>query len=162
MFNKKFERLLRRGILTDETLRESIEESIAADQYVEELLVAKGIPKHEILFCLAEYYGSPFTEYDEGIKASQDVLLRLDLERLKAARWFPLTLGQDNIKVITYDPASPRVIGDIKNTTGAKSIEFQVALPSDIVRIIENNQDVNPHFPQSSGRTQLAKVRTFL
>jgi uncharacterized membrane protein YidH (DUF202 family) len=37
-----------------------------------------------------------------------------------------------------------------------------VALPSDLIRIIENNQDVNPHFPPSAGRTALAKLRTYL
>ncbi len=162
MFNKKFERLLKKGSITEEALREIIKESIAVDKSIEDLLFAKGIPKHEILFCLSEYYGEPFTEFDESIKAPPDVIHKLDLERLKTALWFPLASWQDSIQVIAYDPAAPQVVEDIKRTTGAERIEFQVALPSDIIRIIENNQDINPRFPPSSGRTQLAKVRTFL
>jgi uncharacterized membrane protein YidH (DUF202 family) len=162
MFNKKFERLIKKGVVTEEALRASIEESIAAGKCVEDILIAKGVPKHEVLFCLSESYGYPFTEFDENIRASQDIIRRLDLERLKTVLWFPLSSGQNRITAIAYDPASPRVLEDIKKTMDTESIEFQVALPSDIVRIIENNQDINPHFPPSSGRTQLAKVRTFL
>jgi len=35
-------------------------------------------------------------------------------------------------------------------------------LPQDIIRIIENNFDLNPGFPPSAGRTPLALVRTYL
>jgi uncharacterized membrane protein YidH (DUF202 family) len=42
------------------------------------------------------------------------------------------------------------------------NVEFLAALPADLVRIIEHNQDVNPSFPPAAGRTPLAKVRTFL
>jgi uncharacterized membrane protein YidH (DUF202 family) len=162
MLNKKFERLIKRRIITEEVLHESIEESTASGKCIEEILLGKGIPKHEVLFCLAEYYGCPFIEFNEDIRASQDVIRRLDLERLKTALWFPLYSGRDKAEVIAYDPASIPVLEDIKKTMDVEKVEFQVALPSDIVRIIENNQDINPNFPPSSGRTQLAKVRTFL
>jgi uncharacterized membrane protein YidH (DUF202 family) len=164
MPNKKFKRLIDNGFITEEALHEYAEESISSGKYIEEILIAKGVPKHEILFCLTEYYGYPFAEFDENIriKASRAIMQRLDLERLKEALWFPLSSGPDKTEVIAYNPASDKVLEDIKRTTGAGSIEFQVALPSDIVRIIENSQDINPHFPPSSGRTQLAKVRTFL
>lgn len=163
MFNEKFRRLTTKGVITGAELDSILTESATSCKYPEELLIEKGIPKHEILFCLTEYYGYPFVEFDEDIKPSQDVVRRLDLERLKAALWFPISSEQDKTEVIAYDPASPPVLEDIKRTMGAeKRIEFRVALPSDLVRIIENNQDVNPEFPPSSGRTQLAKVRTFL
>ncbi len=164
MLNKKFERLIKNKIITEDALNESMQESVASGKCLEELLIGKGVPKHQILFCLTEYYGYPFAEFDENIKikAPPDIIQKLDLERLKKALWFPLSAGQNKAEVIAYDPASPSVIEDIKDTVAAEKIEFQVALPSDIVRIIENNQDINPHFPPSSGRTQLAKVRTFL
>jgi uncharacterized membrane protein YidH (DUF202 family) len=162
MFNEKFKRLITRGVITEEELDSVINESATACKYPEELLIEKGIPKHEILFCLTEYYGYPFVEFDENIVAPRDVIRRIDLERLKTALWFPFSSEQDNTKVIAYDPSSPTVLEDIKRTVGTEKFEFQVALPSDIIRIIENNQDINPHFPPSSGRTQLAKVRTFL
>ena len=162
MYDKKFKRLIDKGIITEGALDECSEQAAVSGRYIEAILIAQGVPKHELLFCLSGFHGFPFTEFNENIRTSQDVLQRLDMERLKTSLWFPLSSGQNGIRVIAYDPSSARVVEDIKRTLGAERIEFQVALPSDIVRIIENNQDVNPHFPQSSGRTQLAKVRTFL
>jgi uncharacterized membrane protein YidH (DUF202 family) len=42
------------------------------------------------------------------------------------------------------------------------TIDIKVAIPSDLIRIIEHNQDLNPGFPPAAGRTPLAKVRTYL
>ena len=162
MQTDKFERLIKRRIVTREVLRESLEESRASGKYPEELLIGKGVPKHEILFCLSEYYGYPFAEFSEDFQAPREILHRLDLERLKTALWFPIALAQGKAEVIAYDPSSSRVLDEIRRTMDTDKIEFRVALPSDIIRIIENNQDVNPHFPPTSGRTQLAKVRTYL
>jgi uncharacterized membrane protein YidH (DUF202 family) len=162
MRDKKFDRLVKRGLITEVELHESIEGSIASGKLPEEILLEKGVPRHEVLFCLAEYCGCPFIEFDEDIRASQNIIRQLDMERLKTSLWFPLSSESGKAEVIAYDPASPAVIEDIKETMEVEEVQFQVALPSDIVRIIENNQDINPHFPPSSGRTQLAKVRTFL
>ncbi|GER92741.1 hypothetical protein A45J_0466 [hot springs metagenome] len=125
-------------------------------------MIKEGIPKHEILFCLSEYYGYPFGEYDESVIASYFLTMRLDMEKLKNALWFPLSVRQDKAEVIAYNPYNPSVVEDIKKTLGIKNIDFIVALPSDIVRIIEHNFDVNPNFPKIAARTPLAKVRTFL
>jgi uncharacterized membrane protein YidH (DUF202 family) len=162
MIDKKFERLIKRGILTEKELNETIEASGASGQYLEEALIEKGIPKHEVLFCLKEYYGCPFVEYDQNVMASYFLTKRLDMERLKGALWFPLSAAQGRAEVIAYRPDDPSVIEDIKRTLKIDRIEFLVALPSDLIRIIENNFDVNPNFPTSAGRTPLAKVRTFL
>ncbi|MCC6345747.1 MAG: hypothetical protein IT388_01015 [Nitrospirales bacterium] len=121
-----------------------------------------GIPKQELLFCLSEYYGCPFVEYDEGIILSREALRRVDGERLKAALWAPLSLRDGKAKVIACDPGNPSVTEDVRNALGVQEIEFLVALPSDLARIIENNQDINPQFPLTAGRTPLAKVRNFL
>lgn len=162
MVNNKFERSVRRGIITEKVLDEVIEESRASKKYLEELLIRKGIPKHEILFCLSEYYGCPFVEYDEGILISQNITRKIDMERLKQILWIPLSVNDGAAEVIAYTPDNPAVIEDIKRTLGVDEIKFLIALPADLIRIIENNQDLNPGFPPSAGRTPLAMVRTFL
>jgi len=162
MSNPKFERLVRRGFLTREELEGILKESEDSGKYPEELLISSGIPRHEVLFCLSEFYGYPFVEYDEEVMASYLLTRRLDMEKLKRALWFPLSVMQDRAEVIAYRPDDAAVVEDIKKSLGVERIDFIVALPSDIVRIIENNNDVNPGFPFSGGRTPLAKVRTFL
>jgi uncharacterized membrane protein YidH (DUF202 family) len=162
MLNKKFDRLINRRILTEAELNEALDESRISGEYPEEILIRGGIPKHEVLFCLSEYYGYPFVEYDESVIASYFLTMRLDMEGLKNALWFPLSVRQNKAEVIAYNPYDPAVVEDIKKTLKIEKIDFVVALPFDLVRIIEHNFDVNPHFPSPAGRTPLAKVRTFL
>ncbi len=158
---KKFNRLVRRGILTDGELEGAVKESKTSGKYPEDWFIEIGVPKHEILFCLSEHYGLPFVEYDESVIAAYLLIIRLDMEKLKQALWFPRSVSQDRAEVIAYRPDDPQVVGDIKKTLGVHHIDFIVALPADIVRIIEHNFDVNPSFSFSGGRTPLARVRTY-
>ncbi|MBF0505323.1 MAG: hypothetical protein HQL09_00655 [Nitrospirae bacterium] len=162
MLKNKFERLLKKGILTEKELNEKISEAVASGEYPEEWLIKKGVPKHEILFSLTEFYSCSFVEYDESVIASFFLTRRLSMEKLKRNLWFPLAVNKGRAEVIAYHPFDPDVIKDVKDTLGVRDIDFVVALPSDLVRIIEHNFDVNPRFPASAGRTPLAKVRTFL
>jgi len=162
MLQEKFERLLRTGIITSGDLEVIEEESCLSGAFPEELLIAKGIPKHEIIFCLSEYYGCPVVEYEEGLVLSRSIVMRLDVERLKRSLWVPLSFDSNKAEVIAYTPGDPAVIEDIKKTLGVSSMVFQAALPADIIKIIENSLDLNPGFPPSAGRTPFAKVRTFL
>lgn len=160
MYVGKFERLVRRELLTGRQLQGYLEEAETSGKYPEEVLLEKGVPKHEILFCLAEHYGYPFVEYDEGLMAPYLVTMRLDLEKQKKALWYPLSVGDEMAEVAAYKPEDPAVVEDIKRTLRVTSISFRVAIPSDLVRIIENNFDVNSNFGTGGGRTPLAHVRT--
>ncbi|MGD0282366.1 MAG: hypothetical protein ABSB95_08405 [Dissulfurispiraceae bacterium] len=162
MLNKKFERLVKRGIFTETELDEVLRQAVASGSYPEDCLTEKGVPKYEILFCLSEFYGFPFVEYDESVIASYFITMHLDMNKLKRSLWFPLSVRQGDAEVIACNPSDPHVVQDIKDTLGIEAIDFVVAMPSDLIRIIEHNFDVNPHFPAASGRTPLAKVRTFL
>ncbi|HSB31390.1 MAG TPA: DUF202 domain-containing protein [Candidatus Sulfobium mesophilum] len=156
----KLERLVRTGVLTSLQLQDYIDEAASSGKYPEDVLLEKGVPKHELLFCLAEHYGYPFVEYDEGLMAPYLVTMRLDLQRQKKALWYPLSVEEDTADVVAYAPEDPAVAEDIRRTLNVSSINFRVALPCDLVRIIENNFDVNPNFSIAGGRTPLAHVRT--
>jgi uncharacterized membrane protein YidH (DUF202 family) len=160
MYYRRFERLVRREILSSRELQEYIDESCASGRYPEEVLLEKGVPKHELLFCLAEYYGYPVVEYDEGLMAPYLVTMRLELEKQKKALWYPLAVEDGKAEVVAYRPEDPSVVEDIRRTLNVSSISFRVALPGDLLRIIENNFDVNPNYRISGGRTPLALVRT--
>jgi uncharacterized membrane protein YidH (DUF202 family) len=162
MANRKFARLISRGILTENELAEAVAQSNASGKYPEDLLIEKGVPKHEILFCLSEFYGLPFVEYSESVIASYFLTMRLNMDKLKRGLWFPLSVRQERAEVIVHDPNDPNVVQDIRDTLKVEKIDLVVALYSDIIRIIQHNFDVNPNFPSTAGRTPLAKVRTFL
>jgi len=161
MFDEKFSRLIKQGFLSEKELLDIIVASTASGKYPEDLLLSKGIPKHEILFCLTEYYGHPFVEYDEDIIVSSKIVRMMDLEKMKQVLWIPLYFEGDQAEVIAYNPDAS-CAEEIKRTLNVKKVSFLVALPADVIRIIENNLDLNPNFGVSGGRTSLAMVRIFL
>lgn len=162
MILTKFSRLIQRGLISEEELATAVRLAEGSGEHVEDLLLKRGILKHEMLFSLAEHYGIPYIEFDESVIVSYFTTMRLNMEELKRALWLPLSLSKDRTEVIAADPGSAAVADEIRRTLGVHTIDFIVALPADILRMIEHNFDVNPGFPRSSGRTPLAKVRTFL
>lgn len=161
MKSHRFDRLLRLGITEEATLQDVLEKAALTGAFPDEMLVAAGVPKHEVLFSLSEFHGCPFVEFDESIMASYFITMRLSLEKHKQALWFPLSVKGKQAEIIAYRPEALDVLKDIKLTLGVEEVNFIVALPSDLMRIIEHNFDVNPAFPAQAGRTPLAKVRTF-
>ncbi len=162
MIRNKYYRLVKRGVLSPQGFEALVLGHSGSDASFEELLRAEGVPKHELLLALSEYHGVPFVEYDEAVIVSQQIVRQMDLERLKRMLWLPLSIMHDKAEVIACYPEDPVVLADIRTTLRVEKIDFQIALPSDLIRIIEHNQDLNPGFPSSAGRTPLAKVRTFL
>src|SRR5208283_3899998 len=138
MLNYKFERLVKRGLITENALDECIREADASGACPEECIISKGVPKHEILFCLAEFHQCPFVEYEETVipsrmaftrhldfpfveydesgLSSYFITMRLDMEKLKRQLWFPLYVGGKRAEVIIYDPSDSNLIRDIKDT----------------------------------------------
>jgi len=162
MVHRKFRRLVQRGLITEAGLDLAFGESGSSGTAIEDVLIKRGVSRHEVLLSLSEFHGLPFVEYDEEIVVSQAVTRGLDLQRLKSALWIPVSAGHGRAEVIAYSPDSPATVADVKKTLGVDDIKFMVALPSDLVRIIENHQDLNPGLPPPAGRTSLAKTRTFL
>ena len=157
-----FKRLVARRFTTQARLEELGRMSAETKTPLEELLLQAGVPKHEVLFCLAGRYHLPFVEFDENVIASYFLTFRLEMEHLKKGLWFPLSVRERRAEVIAYRPDDPRVVEDIRKTLGVEEIDFRIALPGDIIRIIEHNFDVNPSFFGCAGRTPLARVRTLL
>jgi uncharacterized membrane protein YidH (DUF202 family) len=158
----KFARLITERLLARDDLNAIIDESEATGQTVDELLMAKGVAKHEMLRCLSDYYGLPYLEYDEGLIANADVLSMVDLQKLKQRLWFPLSIHGEQARVIICDPNDRSLCEDIRTALRVTALQVILALPTDVRRIIENHQDLNPDFPPSAGRTPLARLRTWL
>jgi uncharacterized membrane protein YidH (DUF202 family) len=157
----RLQRLIDRGVLAEGELDRVLRESEKSGGWPEEVLIKKGVPRHELLLSLAGYYECPFIEYDEGVVLSRPLMKRIDMEELKKSLWVPLSVSGDSAEVVAYLPGHPQIIEEIQRTLHVRNITFRVALPHDIIRIIEHNQDVNPKFPPAGARTPLALVRTF-
>ena len=100
-------------------------------------------------------------EFRESIRIPESVLRGLNPEQLSSELWVPLSVDEGRATVVAASPG-PAVEEQARRVLGVKNIEFRVALPEDIVRIIEHSRDLNPGFPPAAGRTPLAEVRTLL
>lgn len=158
----RFDRLISDGLINRAKLLLVLEEAAAAGCAPEELLVAEHVPRHRLLRYISDYYELPFVEYDEGLAAPLEIAHRVDFEELRKSLWFPLSLSGGIACVAVYNPRDGDLAEHIKATLGVTRLRLVVALPADIIRLIENQQDVNPNFPECSGRTPLAKLRTWL
>ena len=120
-----------------------------------------GLEKLQTLRDLSARYNCPFVEFQESVTGPQFLLWELDVAQLRTEGWFPLVVADDRATVIAIAPG-PGLAEIVRRTLGVQEVEFQVTLPSDLIRIIDHNQDLNPGFPPTAGRTPLAKVRTHL
>jgi uncharacterized membrane protein YidH (DUF202 family) len=158
----EFDGLVTVGVLSCDHLYDILQEAEQAGVYPELLLMERGVPKHAIIRCLSERFHLPFVEFSEDLVLSEKWLERLDLQRLKQRLWFPSNIEDGHADVIVSDPEDPILDKEIAETLKVPHIRKSIALPSDLVRVIEHNQDVNPHYTPSADRTTLARVRNRL
>ncbi len=145
----------------EEVLRIFTEQKAPADGLDD--LVKKGkLRKNNALILLATYYGVAFTEYDEMVLFPAGILHLLNFSQMKEMCWFPIAVRASEACIAAANPSDPAVAKAAETMLKVPSVRVVVTLPSDIRRLIENNQDINPFFPPSAGRTPLARVRTYL
>ena len=120
-----------------------------------------GLEKFQALATLSQQYGCSWVEYHESVTGPQFLLWKLNMAQLRAEGWFPRVVADGRAVVIAIAP-SPDLADTIRATLGVREVEFEVTLPEDLLRIFDHNQDLNPGFPATAGRTPLAKVRTYL
>src|SRR5512143_181325 len=121
--NSQFACLLTERLFARDDLKAIVAESEATGRSVAELLMTKGIAKHEVLRCLSAYYGLPYLEYDEGLLASSEVLSLVDLEELKQSLWFPLLIHGERARVIICNPSDLPLCENIQKTLRVASLQ---------------------------------------
>jgi uncharacterized membrane protein YidH (DUF202 family) len=154
--------LVERGLIGGPDLERIVSESNGAMGRIEDALSTLRVPKHEVLLRLSGYYGVPFIEFSENLPVSGKILERLDPEELKRDLWFPISVGTGEARVVASKPFDPGLTEKITAIFGVSRVRFILALPSDLIRMVEHYQDVNPGFPPGAGRTPLAELRTRL
>ncbi len=154
--------LAERGVIERAELEKIVFDSEGSLRRIEKSLRDLGVAKHEILLCLSTHYNLPFVEFSESLRTPGEILDRLDLVGLKRELWFPISVTTKEALVATSNPAAPMLFEKIKSDLGTGALRFVFALPTDIIRMVEHSQDVNPGFPPEAGRTPLARIRTRL
>ncbi len=156
-----FEPFIEAGML-DRAEAEAMAPEAGSPVRIEQLLLSRGVGKDALLECMAAYYRVPFVEFDESMETPCTIVNPLDLEALKESSWFPLSISGGVAEAAAFDPSDPFVRKQVEDLPNVERIRFVAALPSDIIRLIEHHQDINPKFPPGAARTTLAKLRTWL
>ncbi len=130
-------------------------------RYLDELVSDKKISKNVALVLLSEHFGVAFTEYDEMILKPAYLPL-INIDSSEKPYWFPIAVRASEACIATSNPRDPALVESVRKALKVAKVRVLVTLPSDIKRLIENSQDVNPGFPASAGRTPLARMRTYL
>jgi uncharacterized membrane protein YidH (DUF202 family) len=157
-----FEPIIAEGITSQEEMDKILDSPALLAGHLDKLWKAGQLPKDKALSYLSSYFGSPFLEYDEGLVVPPNAARMVDLEELKRDHWVPLSLKGDEATVAVCNPRDSALCDEIRRTLKVQRLRLIVALQSDLVRIVESNQDINPNFPHSAGRTPLARLRTYL
>lgn len=130
--------------------------------FLDGLVKSGELTKNRALILLAEHYHVAFTEYEEMILFPTGLFQQAHFLKMKELCWFPVAVRDSEACIATANPLDPRVTESAKKILKVSSLRLLVTLPSDIQRLIETNQDVNPDFPPTAGRTPLARMRTYL
>lgn len=134
----KYEKLLKKGVLTTSQLEQAIESSYNSSKSIEYVLEKElGIPKAEIGECLSQYYKCPFMAYDPNYKLPGEIIKNLKKSFLIHEHWIPVSWGKDGVKVLIDDPLDLKRTGGIKGLLRTPKLQFLVGTREDIELFIE-------------------------
>jgi len=132
-----YDYLIHRKLLTAERLEE-IKKKAAADRVsVPQLLIAelKLVPE-EIGESLERYYQVPFLRYDPEIQPPLDLIKNLNKSYLRSHLWVPVAFEKERVTILIDDPNDFNRIMEVQQVLNARSYDFRVGIPEDILRYL--------------------------
>jgi type II secretory ATPase GspE/PulE/Tfp pilus assembly ATPase PilB-like protein/GAF domain-containing protein len=133
----KFDYLLARGRISQDTLSAAITEARRRQVDVESLLIEQyKVPKAEVGASLSQYYRVPFLEFDEKIVPPADLIRGLNIDYLKRALWIPIRLEDNTVSVLIDNPQDLRKTDEVAQLLCHHAISFVIGLPRDIQAVI--------------------------
>jgi len=94
------------------------------------------IPAEEIGASLELYYQVPYMKYDADLELPKALLKRLNEAYLRSHLWVPIGVDQEKVIVLIDNPTDANRIMEIQKVLNARSYEFRVGLPEDILKFL--------------------------
>ncbi|HQP24349.1 MAG TPA: ATPase, T2SS/T4P/T4SS family [Smithellaceae bacterium] len=134
---ERYEKLIHDGIVTPEQMNYAIKASFATKEDVATILMERyNVSKEYIGAALSDHFSCPFRAYSDDLPVINDLLYSLDKSALIDMLWFPLNVVKGKIHVLVEDPSNLAKRREIEKMLETDSVVYEVALSSDILRLI--------------------------
>ncbi len=129
--------LVNEGWVTDERLDEIANYVNENGGFLTRVLAEEeGVPVEKIGESLEQYFGVPFMQYDPNIDIQNRCLQQLNQNYLIRKRWLPIADNDGVATILIDNPYDWDRIMEIQGSVDAKSYEYRVGLPEDILRFL--------------------------
>ena len=133
----KYELLIKKNLITSDQMDNAIREiSETREDLSTVLLEHYHISKSDIGEALSSHYGCQFVPYSNDIPIPRDLLIGIEKFTLLNMVWVPLKVVKGKIHVAMDDPSDQFRKNKIEDILETKSIQYNVAVASDIFRFI--------------------------
>ncbi len=135
----RFDYLISHDLLKEEELDAAWEEAREAKEQIDDFLMKKYRISHEdIGRSFEEFFRCKFIPFSDRYPIPGDLLVNLKKEYLRRELWVPLEKKDGVIHVIVDDPNNILKRDMIENLLKTKAVRYDVSLPSDIIKYINN------------------------
>jgi len=134
----KFTYLLENHIITQKELEKATTDARQARRPIEQVLVFDfKIPKAEVGKSLSNYFKIPFVDFNSQAAIPGELLQGIKVPFMKKNVWVPLRKEGDKVVILVDNPHDLQKIDGIRLNYPGKTLQFCVALVSDIMEYIK-------------------------
>ena len=153
--SERYEKLIQDGIVTPEQMNHAVKASIATKEDLATVLTERyDVAKDYIGAALSDHFSCPFRAYSDDLPVIEDLLSSLDKSSLVDMLWFPLNVVKGKIHVLVEDPSNLTKKREIEKMLETESVIYEVALSSDILRLINRYYSENDEKMPAEPETQ--------
>ncbi len=153
--SERYEKLIHDGIITPEQMNYAVKASFTTKEDLATILMQRyDISKDEIGAALSDHFSFPFRAYSDDLPVIRDLLSSLDKSSLVDMLWFPLNVVKGKIHVLVEDPSNLTKRREIEKMLETDSVIYEVALSSDILRLINRYYSENDEEMQAEPAVQ--------
>ncbi|MBP1711567.1 MAG: ral secretion pathway protein, partial [Deltaproteobacteria bacterium] len=153
--SERYEKLIQDGIVTPEQMNQAVKASFATKEDLATVLMERyDVAKDYIGAALSDHFSYPFRAYSDDLPVIEDLLSSLDKSSLVDMLWFPLNVVKGKIHVLVEDPSNLTKRREIEKMLETESVVYEVALSSDILRLINRYYSENDEDMQAEPETQ--------
>ncbi len=136
-----YDLLVKGGLVAPEALKEAREQAAKERHSLEDVLLARGVPRAQLGRSLSEHFECPFVADPSGLQVSPDLVRRFAPSFLRTHAVLPVGWKVDRVEVVVVNPRNLQLIDDIGRQLGTEKLAVSVAVREDILAALDKILD---------------------